>query len=143
MTTHGLHKHPLNQKWRDMKDRCTNKNNKYYYRYGGRGIKVCDEWKNDFLEFYNWAILNGWTKGLTIERIDNNKGYYPENCYFATIQQQNRNTSRNVVYNNELATDASIRLGGNKVLVVDRLREGWSIEKAFTTPVGKYTRARK
>lgn len=123
-----------------MKQRCYNPNNKYYYRYGGRGITICDEWRNNFLEFYNWAISSGWKKELSIERKNNNKDYSPDNCYWATPKEQSRNTSRNIIFKGEFAVDASIRLGGNTMLIPDRLREGWPIEKAFTTPVGKYTR---
>lgn len=123
-----------------MKDRCINENNKFYYRYGGRGLFVCNEWTNDFVTFYNWSVSNGWIQGLSIERRDNDRGYSPDNCYWATPKQQSRNTSRNVIFNNELAVDATKRLGGNSALIARRLHDGWTLEKAFTTPVGKYTR---
>lgn len=59
--------------WTDMKTRCLNANYKRYYDYGGRGITVCEEWKNDFMSFYNWAMANGYKDNLTLDRIDNNR----------------------------------------------------------------------
>jgi hypothetical protein len=74
-----------------MKDRCYNKNNKSYKNYGGRRIKVYYEWKDNFINFYNWAIENGWEKGLQIDRKNNDGNYYPSNCRFVTPLVNMRN----------------------------------------------------
>ena len=74
-----------------MKQRCNNEHNSIYAYYGGRGIKVCKEWENNFLAFYDWAIKNGYDDTLTIDRIDNDKGYCPENCRWVTMATQSRN----------------------------------------------------
>ena len=94
---HGLsrgkdHKHTrLYGRWSNIKDRCCNPNSKDYERYGGRGIKICDEWKNDFLAFYNWSMNNGYSDELQIDREDNSKGYSPENCRWVTTKQNSNN----------------------------------------------------
>lgn len=90
---HGLHTHPLYAVWSQMKDRCFNPNNKFYQRYGGREITVCEDWRYDFLTFYRWAIHNGYKEGLTIDRIDNDDNYEPGNCRWATQEIQMQNTS--------------------------------------------------
>ena len=92
LKTHGLRKHPLYTVWINIKGRCLNINDKAYKYYGGRGIKVCNEWRENFQKFYNWAIANGYQKHLTIERIDNNGNYTSENCTFATMVDQSHNT---------------------------------------------------
>lgn len=77
--------------WNMMLARCYNPNTLGYERYGGAGITVCDEWRNDFFAFNKWMLDNGWVKGLTIDRIDNEKGYCPENCRVADRYTQNTN----------------------------------------------------
>ncbi len=91
-------KHKLYQVWDSMRQRCNNPNNKHYKNYGGRGIKVCKEWETDFSSFYNWAIKNGYKKGLTIDRSNNDKGYSPNNCRWITTAEQNRNKRNNVYF---------------------------------------------
>lgn len=89
---HGLCKHSLHSVWRNMKYRCYKESSKDYKNYGARVIIICSEWKNDFKTFYNWAIDNGWKPNLTIDRINNDGDYEPNNCRFVTrlIQASNR-----------------------------------------------------
>ena len=97
--THGLGSTKLYNIWTKMKDRILNPKNKAYTDYGGRGITICDEWKNDFMSFYNWAMSNGYeeNKGLSIDRIDNDGNYCPENCRWTTqtIQARNQRIRKN------------------------------------------------
>lgn len=88
---HNLCKTRLYRIWAGMKSRCYNPKNHKYYLYGARGINICSEWLHDFKSFYDWALLNGYKDDLTIDRINNDKGYYPNNCRWATIAEQNRN----------------------------------------------------
>ena len=97
-TTHGLKGHPLYKVWCNIKGRCENPNVPGYVNYGGRGIKICEEWRNSAGEFINWCIDNGWRKDLSIDRINNDGNYEPSNCRFTGrhIQAVNqRLSSRN------------------------------------------------
>lgn len=91
--THGLSNTKLGSIWASIKDRTLNLKNVEYINYGGRGITICDEWKNDFMSFYDWSISNGYeeNKGLSIDRIDNDGNYCPENCRWTTKVIQSRN----------------------------------------------------
>lgn len=91
---HGLVNHPLHNIWCGMKERCQNANAENYEWYGGRGITVCDAWQS-FKPFYEWAVANGWQKGLTIDRINVDLPYEPSNCRFVSIREQFRNRRSN------------------------------------------------
>ena len=88
--THGLSEHALYYVWGDMKQRCCNPKNKSYKNYGGRGVRICDDWVNNFLNFYN-DMKEGYEKGLQIDRIDNNGGYELSNCRWVTNKQNQAN----------------------------------------------------
>ena len=87
----GLSKTRLYYIWNSMKQRCHNHKSKDYRHYGLRGIRVCDDWRNNFTSFRDWAISNGYTDELTIDRIDVNGNYEPLNCRWVTMAEQNRN----------------------------------------------------
>ncbi|MGR6911783.1 hypothetical protein RCJ96_22895 [Bacillus sp. BSL6] len=94
---HGKSCSRLYRIWRNMKDRCTNPNRPDYQNYGARGIRVCNEWFNNFQLFYDWSMNNGYEDNLSIDRIDGNEGYRPNNCRWATSKEQARNIRTNVV----------------------------------------------
>lgn len=118
-----------------MRQRCNNPKAQFYAQYGGRGIKVCAEWDQDFLAFYDWAMSHGYQENLTIDRIDNDNGYSPENCRWVTQKQQNDNRSNSVrfVIGKEEKTLSEwcryYKIAKKKVW--DRLQRGWTIEEAL------------
>lgn len=100
MKTHGMSNAKLYRKWSAMRQRCLNPNDKEFKNYGGRGIKVCPQWLN-FIVFAKWAKESGYKDGLTLERIDVNGDYCPENCTWATLKQQMNNKRNNVIIKTE------------------------------------------
>lgn len=138
LTKHNLTMHPLYGVWRTMRQRCYNPNNKQYSYYGYRGIQVCSEWKADFLSFFNWAVSNGYNKGLSIERIDNNANYCPENCKWVThlTQCNNQRSNIQVVYHGVLQPFAALFDGDKKRRrkAMQRIKKlGWDADRAIDT----------
>lgn len=103
---HGKRHTRLYTTWSNMKQRCYNQNSERYKDYGGRGITVCEEWIHDFMSFYIWAIQNGYAENFTLDRKDNDKGYSPDNCRWATYKEQANNKRNNVLitYKGEIKT---------------------------------------
>lgn len=136
---HGYSKHPLYDCWVSMKARCNNKRNPKYPSYGGRGITVCEEWENDFCSFLEWSLKNGYDEQLTLDRIDNNKGYYPENCRWTTrkVQQNNTRHNRYIEYNGETKTLAQWceLLNLKYSTMLNRFSHGYTAKQAFETPI--------
>lgn len=93
---HGMTGTKIYQVWQGIKARCYNPNNNSYKNYGGRGIRLCDDWKSDFQVFYDWAVSNGYKEGLSIERLDVNGNYCPDNCSWIPMSDQAKNTRANV-----------------------------------------------
>lgn len=122
-----------------MRFRCNSKTSNRYSLYGGRGIKVCEEWDKSFQAFKEWSLQNGYADNLTIDRIDVNGDYCPENCRWIPPEAQGRNkrTNRLLTHNGKIHTLAewAIITGLNEETLRSRLSRGWSVEKALTTPV--------
>ena len=129
---YGNYGNRLYKTWRDIKERCGNPNIK---NYGGRGIKVCPEWENDFLVFREWALNNGYSDDLTIDRIDVNGNYEPSNCRWATNKAQANNRRSNILitYNGETHTisEWSDITGIKYWKIIQRHRRGLPLDQVF------------
>jgi hypothetical protein len=137
--THGMSKTRIYREWQSMKKRCNNKDNYDYKDYGGRGIKVCKEWNESFEAFRDWAYANGYSDKLTIERINNDMGYAPDNCMWIPMEEQskNRRLCKMITYNEKTQNlhRWCIELGKDYKLVHNRMYQlGWNFEKAISTP---------
>ena len=127
----------------DMMSRCHNKKNSGYKNYGGRGIRVCKEWRYNYFVFKEWALSNGYEDNLTLDRFPDVNGWYsPNNCRWATRSEQNNNTtkSRYLTYDGQTKTVAqwAVHLGIKRYLINDRLNKlGWTIEDSLTQPLKK------
>ena len=122
-----------------MRQRCNNPNDKSYPNYGGRGITYCEEWETT-KNFIDWALSHGYKEGLTLDRIDPNGNYCPENCRWITIQEQQRNRRNNqtITWNNETHcyNEWDVILGYPIGTIGQRIRRGWSEEDALTRKLG-------
>jgi hypothetical protein len=138
--------HILYTTWKAMRYRCSNPRWAHYENYGGRGITVCDQWNNDFVSFYLWAMDCGWKVGLQLDRINNDGSYSPGNCRWVTHQKNQNNRGNNVRFNfnGEMKTPREIFVEVNPVVAFnvfhDRLTHGWAIEEAANKPKQKYIR---
>lgn len=125
--------------WYHMKERCLNINSKKYKDYGGRGIIVCERWKSSFKNFLE--DMGEVPEGLQLDRIDNNKGYYKENCRWTTSKEQNRNKRNNYLITHNKRTQCLMEWSEETIIPYDTLRNrfrlGWSIEEALITPIKK------
>ena len=135
---HGGEPHRLYVIWMRMNSRCNSKTAHFYHRYGGRGITICDEWRS-FICFRNWALANGYEDNLTLDRIDNDGNYSPDNCRWADWKTQANNTSTNVYVeiNGEWLsfTSAARKLGVNVNTARNRVFRGMTHEEALLTPI--------
>ena len=140
---HGETKTRLHKIWESMIARCEYEKHPYYADYGERGITVCDEW-HSYIKFRDWAITHGYNDDLTIDRINNEKGYEASNCRWVTMQeQQNNKRSNHIVYLGEVGhtiSEWSEILGIGKTTIRMRLESGWPDEDALIVPVRKRTR---
>lgn len=132
---HGETKTNLHNRWNGIKARCLNKNNSNYHKYGAKGIKICDEWIKDYTSFRDWALTNGFSENLTIDRIDVYGNYEPTNCRWITQKEQQGNTTRNIrlTHNNrtEIAQKWDEIYGVSKGTTAKMLRNGKSVEDIF------------
>ena len=138
-STHKLSHSPTWNSWHSMKARCYNKNHSAYSRYGGRGIKVCDSWLNSLENFVKDMGIR--PDGMTLDRIDNDGNYTPDNCKWSTKHEQviNRRINRKITYKGrtDYIAQFAIDYGINLNTLHDRLRRGWSIDDAIERPVAK------
>lgn len=139
LRTHGQRNTRLYRIWSGMKSRCCNTNNSHYKNYGGRGVRICEEWLHNFVNFYDWALKNGYSDDLSIDRINNNGNYEPSNCRWVdpVVQGNNRRTNQILEFDGERKTvkEWSDEIGMPDQTIYKRLEAGWSVEEILTTPV--------
>ncbi|KOR24162.1 hypothetical protein [Clostridium sp. L74] len=137
--SHGMSRTRQYRIWNGIKFRCQNVNCKDYKRYGGRGIILCKEWQR-FENFWN-DMKCGYADNLTIDRIDNSKGYFKENCRWVDVKAQcnNRSNNKSLKYKGQIYTGAELaeKYGVDRHLLYDRLNHGWSIEQAIKIKKGE------
>ena len=141
----GLIASGIYYRWEGLKRRCYSKSCREYKNVGAKGITMCEEWRNDFMSFYNWAVSNGYSDNLQIVRIDSKGNFEPSNCRWGARNEVAKSSNICVEYNGEthtVATWANI-LGIKPQVLYQRIHAKWSVEKAFTTPVKIYNRQRK
>lgn len=140
---HGETGTRLHKIWCSMHERCERPKHTHYKDYGGRGIKVCDEW-GEYLPFAEWARANGYSEQLTLDRIDNDGDYEPNNCRWVTVreQQNNKRSNRVIMYHGKeyTLTQLAEYAGLKKTTLKERLNNGWSVEDAVERPVRKRTK---
>ena len=127
--------------WAHIKGRCYNQNNDRYAHYGGRGIQMCDEWRDSYKVFKKWAMENGYQDDLSIDRIDIDGNYEPNNCKWSTIKEQNNNTRRNIIVEDGLTLMQWCEKHGRKDdynAIHVRIYKGWSFEDAVTIPIDRH-----
>lgn len=133
--THGKRKSRLYSIWCGMKKRCNNSTHRAYSHYGARGITVCEEWSSDFQKFWDWAMENGYQDDLSIDRIDNDKGYCAENCRWVLRKQQNRNKRNNkmveILGESKPLPEWCETLNLKRRTVQNRIDRGWTHEEAL------------
>jgi hypothetical protein len=134
---HGKRHTRIYDIWRSMKQRCYNPKSISYKNYGKKGVGVCDEWRSQFVPFYEWSIKNGYNDKMTLDRIDANGNYEPSNCRWVSYTEQanNKSNSRLLEWRSEIHTMAEWgRITGiGDSTIFARLKSGWSVERALST----------
>ncbi len=135
-TTHGMSDTRIYIIWCSLKRRCFYKNAAYYQNYGGRGITVCNEWRHNFMNFYNWAIFNGYEEHLTIERVNNDGNYEPSNCTWIPLSEQSKNRRNSINVTNDGETHCISEwariIGIARNVIWRRYKKGISGEELFS-----------
>lgn len=125
------------RKYISMKKRCYDEESQNYKYYGGRGITICQEWLDDFMNFYNWAMRNGYEDTLTIERVDVNGNYCPENCCWIPKSSQAHNKTNTYIVNGEYLAKKARELNVvSPQTARERCKRGWALQDAISIPIG-------
>ena len=120
--THRLTNTKLYKTFTNMKQRCYNSNDPKFNYYGGKGITICQEWLDDFRSFYDWSLANGYEEGLTIDRVDSDGDYTPDNCRWVSFMINRMNRSKTIL------SDITVYTKPETVMKQERLKRGWTLE---------------